>query len=72
MLVFGVDIPLIEVVFALALIGFIILVEIIIVVVLLMKNLNKAKELGDTLNKLAQVLLSVKKEEIREIERLKR
>ena len=41
-------------------------------VVLLMKNLNKAKELGDTLNKLAQVLLSVKKEEIKEIERLKR
>ena len=72
MLVFGIDIPLIEVVFALAMIGFIILVEIIIVVVLLMKNLNKAKELGDTLNKLAQVLLSVKKEEIREIERLKR
>ncbi len=72
MLVFGVDIPLIEVVFALAMVGFIILVEIIIVVVLLMKNLNKAKELGDTLNKLAQVLLSVKKEEIKEIERLKR
>tara|TARA_Y100000310_G_C20390971_1_gene672749 strand:- start:569 stop:787 length:219 start_codon:yes stop_codon:yes gene_type:complete len=72
MLVFGIDIPLIEVVFALAMIGFIILVEIIIVVVLLMKNLNKAKELGDTLNKLAQVLLSVKKEEIKEIERLKR
>ncbi len=71
MLVFGVDIPLIEVVFALAMVGFIILVEIIIVVVLLMKNLNKAKELGDTLNKLAQVLLSVKKEEIKEIERLK-
>ena len=72
MLVFGVDIPLIEVVFALAMIGFIILVEIIIVVVLLMKNLNKAKELGDTLNQLAKVLLSVKKEEIKEIERLKR
>ncbi len=72
MLVFGIDIPLIEVVFALAMIGFIVLVEIIVVVVLLMKNLNKAKELGDTLNKLAQVLLSVKKEEIKEIERLKR
>ena len=72
MLVFGIDIPLIEVVFALAMISFVILVEIMIVVVLLMKNLNKAKELGETLNKLAQVLLSVKKEEIKEIERLKR
>jgi len=72
MLVFGVDIPLIEVVFALALISFVILVEIIVVVILLMQNLNRSKDLSDTLVKLAQILLDVKKEELKEIEKLKR
>jgi len=72
MLVFGVDVPLIEVVFALAVIGFIVLIEIIIVVVLLMKSLRKVKEVGDLLTNLSQILLEVKKEEMKEIERLKR
>lgn len=72
MLVFGVDVPLMEVVFALVLISFIVLVEIIVLVILLMQSLNRTKELGDLLSKLSQVLLEVKKEEMREIERLKR
>jgi hypothetical protein len=44
-LVFGVDIPLIELMFTLTIINFIILVEIIVVVVLLMRSLRKAKGL---------------------------
>jgi len=72
MLVFGVDVPLIEVVFVLAIISFIILVEIIIVVILLMQNLKKGRELGETLGKLSHILLEVKRAEMKEIERLKK
>lgn len=71
MLVFGVDVPLIEVVFGLTIVSFIILVEIVVVVILLMQNLKKAKELGSLLNRLSQVLLAVKKEEVKEIDRIK-
>ncbi|MBT4651375.1 hypothetical protein HOC13_02520 [Candidatus Woesearchaeota archaeon] len=72
MLVFGIDVPLVEVIFTLAIIMFIILIEIIVVVVLLINNLKESKKLGELLNNLAKVLLDVKKEEIKEIERLKR
>ncbi len=72
MLVFGVDVPLIEVVFILVIVSIIILAEIIVVVILLMRNLKKTKEVGDLLKELSNILLEVKKEELREIERLKR
>lgn len=72
MLVFGVDVPLVEVVIALAIIGFILLVEIIVVAILLMKGLGRAKDLSDLLNKLSHILLEIKKEELKEISRLKK
>lgn len=49
MIVFGVDIPLIEIIFALGIISIIILFEIIIALVLLMRSLKKAKELTEKL-----------------------
>ncbi len=72
MLVFGVDVPLIEVVFILSIISFIILIEIIVVVILLMQNLRKGKEVGETLSKLSHILLEVKKVEMKEISKLKK
>lgn len=72
MLAFGVDVPLIEIVFALAIVGFILLIEIIVVVILLMQNLKKAKELGDSLGNLSKILLDVKKKEMGKIERVKK
>ena len=71
MLVFGVDIPLIEVVFVLVIVSIIILIEIIVIVVLLTRNLKKTREVGDLLKELSNVLLAVKKEELKEIDRLK-
>ena len=71
MLVFGIDIPLIEVIFGLVLVSFIILAEIVVVVILLMKNLSRTKEMAELLNKLSNVLLEVKREEMKEIEKLK-
>jgi len=44
MIVFGVDMPLVEILFALAILNIIILVEVIVVVILLMRNLKKTKE----------------------------
>ncbi len=72
MLVFGVDIPLIEVVFVLVIVSIIILIEIIVIVVLLTRNLKKTREVGDLLKELSNILLEVKREELKEIERLKR
>ena len=72
MLVFGIDIPLIEVIFGLVLVSFIILAEIVVVVILLMKNLSRTKEMAELLNKLSNVLLEVKREEMKEIEKLKK
>lgn len=50
MFLFGMDVPLIEVIFVLALINIILLVEVIVVVILLMRNLKKSKE-GKNLGK---------------------
>ncbi len=72
MLVFGIDIPLVEVVFALAIIIFILLIEIIILVSMMVKQLQKAKKLGELLEKMSETLLEIKKAEIGELDKVKR
>lgn len=64
MLVFGVDIPLVEMIFVLVVVMFVILVEIIIIVIFLMQNLKKAKELSDSLNDLSKDLLEAHMNEL--------
>ena len=54
MLMFGVDIPLVEIIFAIALIMFILLIETIVLITLLIKQINKTK-------KLTEVILEIKK-----------
>ncbi len=61
MLVFGVDVPLIEIVIGLVVVIFIMLAEAIIVVSLLMKQLNKSKKLAELIEKLSETMLTVKK-----------
>ncbi len=51
MLVFGVDIPLMELVFSFAIILFLILIEAIIIISLLVKQLNKTKQLVSAMSK---------------------
>ena len=72
MLAFGVDVPLIEIVFALALIIFILLIETIVILSLLMKQMNKSKELARLIEKLSDTLLNIKKAEIEELDKLKK
>ena len=72
MLVFGIDVPLIEVILALAIVMFLLLVESIVIISLLVKHLNKTKRLGDLVEKLSGTLLDIKKKEIEELDKLKR
>ena len=72
MLVFGIDIPLVEVIFVLCIIIFLLLVESIVVISLLMKQMNKTNKLGDLVQKLSETLLEIKKAEIQELDKLKR
>ncbi len=47
MLVFGIDVPLIEIIFAMAIILFLLLVESIVVVSLLARQMGKTKRLSE-------------------------
>ena len=55
MLVFGVDIPLVELMLTFLIIIFLILVEVIIVLALQLKHLKKMKELSNSANKPEQM-----------------
>jgi len=72
MLVFGIDIPLVEVIIGFMIISFIILVEVIVIISLLVKQMNKTKKLLSLINQLSETVLSIKKAEILELDKLKR
>ncbi|PIZ50588.1 hypothetical protein COY27_06610 [Candidatus Woesearchaeota archaeon CG_4_10_14_0_2_um_filter_33_13] len=72
MLVFGVDIPLVEVIFVLSIIIFILLVESIVVISLLMKQMHKTNKLGDLVQKLSETLLEIKRAEIEELDKIRK
>ena len=72
MLVFGIDIPLVEVVLAFSIIAFMLLVEAIIIIALLSKHLFKMKKLGELVEKLSETILEIKKKEIEELDQIKR
>ncbi|MAG61074.1 hypothetical protein CL619_04765 [archaeon] len=71
MLVFGVEVPLVEIVFVLAIISGLLLLEAAIVIMLLMKQMNKAKKVLELVENLSATILSIKKAEIEELDRLK-
>lgn len=71
MLVYGIDIPLIEVVIALSIIIFLLLIEAIVVIALMIKQLNKTKSLADLVEKMTEALLAIKKAEIEELDKLR-
>ena len=72
MLVFGIDIPLIEVVIALGIVSFILLVESIVIVILLIKQTHKSKKLVELIEKLSDTILEIKKAEIEELDKFRR
>ncbi len=72
MLAFGVDVPLVEIIFALALIIFVLLIETIVIISLLMKQMHKSKELSHLIEKMSDTLLNIKRAEIEELDKLRR
>ncbi|MBI4983501.1 hypothetical protein HZC32_02555 [Candidatus Woesearchaeota archaeon] len=72
MLVFGIDIPLIEVILVFAVIMFILLIEAIIIISILVRHLNKTKKLAELVEKLSETVLAIKKAEIDELDKLKK
>ncbi len=72
MLTFGVDIPLVEILLTFGIIIFILLVESVIIIGLLVKQLQKTKNVGMLLERLSQILLEIKKAEIDELDKLRR
>ncbi len=71
-LVGGVDIPLVEVILVFGVVVFILLIESIIIIGLLVKQLQKTRNVGVLLERLSQVLLEIKKAEIDELDKLRR
>ncbi|MDO8510632.1 MAG: hypothetical protein Q7S55_00540 [Nanoarchaeota archaeon] len=71
-LVGSVDIPLIEVLLVFGIVIFILLIESIIIISLLVRQLQKTKNMGMLLERLSQVLLEIKKAEIDELDKLRR
>ena len=72
MLVFGIDIPLVEIIFTLALIMFILLVESVILIILMTKHMSKTKKISNLVQKLSDTILQIKKVEVQELDKIKR
>ena len=72
MLVFGIDVPLVEIIFAFAVIILILLVESLIVIILLLKQANQSKKIGEAVEKLSEAILQIKRAEIEELDKLAR
>ncbi len=70
MLIFGIDVPLVEVVFALAVIILILLIESLIIIVLLLSQVNKTKRIGELVENLSEAILQIKRAELEELDRL--
>ena len=64
MLVFGVDVPLMEIILVFTIIVFILLVEALVIIGLLMNQMGKTKKLGDLIERISQTLLEIKKVEL--------
>ncbi len=72
MIVFGVDIPLVEIILGLGVIMFILFVEGIVLIGMLVRQTNKAKRLIDLVEKLSDTILQIKKSEIEELDKIRR
>jgi len=72
MLVFGVDVPLVELVLVIVVIMFVLLIEALVVIGMLLSQMNKMKKTLELVQKMTDTLLALKKEEIEVLDRLKK
>jgi len=62
MLVFGVDVPLVEIILVFVIIIFLLLMEAVIVITLLVKEINNTKKLSALVVQLSETLIRLKEE----------
>jgi hypothetical protein len=72
MLVFGIDIPLVEVILVFSILVFIILFEALVIIILMTKQLNKMKQASSLVQKLSETVLAIRKVETQELMRIKK
>ena len=72
MLVFGIDIPLVEVIIVFSILVTIILFEALVIIILMMKQLNKMKQASILVQKLSETVLAIRKVETQELMRIKK
>lgn len=72
MIIFGVDIPLLEVIVAFAIIALLLLLEAIVIITLLSKHLAKTRKVAELVEKLSEIMLEIKKKEIEELDLIRR
>ncbi|MBT4539045.1 hypothetical protein HOI26_02880 [Candidatus Woesearchaeota archaeon] len=72
MIIFGVDIPLIEIIIALGIIQILVLVEAAVVIILLIKHMNQSKKQSELMNNLSKTLVEIKRLEIKELDKLRK
>ena len=71
-LMFGVDIPLLQVILVFTVISIILLIEIIVVMLMLMKQAGHSKQKQELLKQMMDTLLEIKDKEIEELAQLRR
>ena len=69
MIIFGIDVPFVEVILVLVVIIFILLIEALIVLGLLIRQMNQTKKLGETVEQLSRSLSFLKQEELKKMEK---
>ena len=72
MYLFGVDVPLVEVMFAFTVIAMIILIEITIILIMLSYQIKASKKLGKNIRRLSYTLLKLEDKELAELDKLGR
>jgi len=72
MLVFGVDVPLAELLLVLIIITFILFAEAVVIIALLIRQMNKSHKLGTLIEKLSETLLAMKNKEIEGLDKIRR
>jgi hypothetical protein len=71
MYVFGVDIPVVEVIFAICIIGLFVLFEITVILLLITYHMRNSKKLESQIGSLMSALARLNKDELKELNRLK-
>tara|TARA_Y100000310_G_C20142381_1_gene560843 strand:+ start:193 stop:414 length:222 start_codon:yes stop_codon:yes gene_type:complete len=72
MIVFGIDIPLVEIIFTLAVIMFILFIESLFIILMLVRQMNKTKKMAELIQNLSGTLLEVKRTEVEGFQNLKK